>query len=284
MLFCHSDRKGFPMPRIRPARRCWRPLAAVAALALAASASYTVRPGDTLSHIAAHQGTTVSALADANGITDADRIVVGQRLRLPGSGGGASAPSDGSVHVVQPGEALSGIAAGYGVRWGALAEANGLVDPNVIRAGARLTIPGASQPATSRPSAPSHAEVERIIERVSREHGWSPAFVKAVAWQESGWNNAAVSHAGALGIMQVMPETGRRVSRAHGRPLDLHDPEDNVRAGVLFLDELYGLTGRDGRMTLAGYFQGLGNVSRYGLFTATERYIDNVLALRERFR
>ena len=59
---------------------------------------------------------------------------------------------------------------------------------------------------------------------------------------------------------------------------------DNVRAGVLFLDELYALTGGDVRMTLAGYFQGLANVRRNGMFNATERYIDNVLALRERFR
>jgi soluble lytic murein transglycosylase-like protein len=138
--------------------------------------------------------------------------------------------------------------------------------------------PAAGQPASSR------AEIGRLIERVSREHGWNPAFVKAVAWQESGWNNSVVSHAGAIGIMQVLPETGQRVARSYGRTLDLRDPEDNIRAGVLFLDELYSLTGRDARMTLAGYFQGLANVRRNGMFTATERYIDNVLALRERFR
>lgn len=271
------------MPRIRPARPGWRPLAAVAALAFAASASYEVRPGDTLSHIAARHGTSVSALAAANGLGNPDRIYVGQRLRLPGPPA-STASAGGVIHVVQWGETLSGIARRYGVRSNAITQANGLADPNLIRTGARLAIPGAGEPVAGQPAPPSRAEVGRLIEQISRQYGWNPAFVKAVAWQESGWDNRAVSHAGALGIMQVMPETGQRVSRRYGRTLDLHDPADNVRAGVLFLDELYGLTGRDARMTLAGYFQGLGNVRRHGMYTATERYIDNVFALRERFR
>ena len=277
------------MDRIRPARRAWPLLASITAFALAATAGYTVRPGDTLSAIAARNGTSVSSLAEANGISDPNHITAGQTLQLPGSaGGGNSATGGGSgsdsiIHEVQAGEHLSGIARHYGVSAAAIATANGLGDPNLVRAGARLTIPGASTPAAGQPAPASKDEVGRLIERIAREHGWNPAFVKAIAWQESGWNNAVVSSAGAIGIMQVMPGTGAHVSRRYGRTLDLRDPTDNIRAGVLFLDELYAITNGDPRMTLAGYFQGLANVRRNGLYNATERYIDNVLALRERF-
>ena len=284
----HPDAGAAPGLRSAPRRHGTAVLAGVTGLLLAAGASYTVQPGDTLSEIAARHGTSVSALAAANSLTEPDRIVAGRTLTLPGSGGGSGAAATGVAsrvtHTVAPGETLSGIAVRYGVRASAIAQANGLPDPNFVRAGARLTIPGARAPAEGQPQPASRAQIEALIERIAREHGWSPAFVKAVAWQESGWNNAVVSHAGAIGVMQVLPTTGQEVSRSYGRALDLRVPEDNIRAGVLYLDALYTLTGRDVGMTLAGYFQGLGSVRREGLYDRTERYIDNVLSLRERFR
>jgi LysM repeat protein len=115
------------MPRIRPARHGWRPLAAVAALALAASAGYTVRPGDNLTRIAARHGTTVGAIASLNGIANPDRILAGQTLQLPA--GARPAAGGGLVHTVQRGETLSGIAVRYGVPSRTIAQANGLADP-----------------------------------------------------------------------------------------------------------------------------------------------------------
>jgi N-acetylmuramoyl-L-alanine amidase len=134
-------------------------------------------------------------------------------------------------------------------------------------------------------AAAARAEAGAIIHRVARANGWSPAFVKALAWQESGWQQDVVSSAGAVGIMQVMPETGEFVSRhLVGRSLDLDDPEDNVVAGVAFLQYLWELTDGDPELTLAGYYQGLRSVREVGMHDHTERYIANVLALRERFR
>lgn len=197
--------------------------AALVALTFAASAHYEVRPGDSLSQIAARNGTTTTALASANGISN----------------------------------------------------------PDLIRIGQRLTIPSAQRSGVS----PSQAEVGRLIEEISHAYGWSPAFVKALAWQESGWNNEVVSSAGAIGIMQVMPGTGSFVSRhLVGRELDLHDPRDNVVAGVAFLQYLWELTGGDVRQTLAGYYQGLASTRQNGMYPSTKAYIANVLALRERFR
>lgn len=210
-------------PSGRPVRRAGRTLLTVVSLAaviFASGASYEVRPGDTLSGIAARHNTTVLELAVANDLQDPDYVQAGQRLRLPR----AAAPAD--------------------------------------RAG-----------------------TGRLIADVARPRGWSPAFVKALAWQESGWNNGRISSAGAIGIMQVMPETGRFISRELvGRPLDLHDPRDNVIAGVAFLQYLWELTGGDVKDTLAGYYQGLRSVRHNGRYPSTERYVANVLALRERFR
>lgn len=200
-------------------------------------------------------------------------------------------------YTVEFGDTLSEIAARFDVSVGRLADANDLDDPDRLVAGTRLALPpadpgsaeagpGADGAATTDPPAPaSRGQVGELIERTARAHGWSPAFVKALAWQESGWNQDRVSSAGAIGIMQVMPTTGEFVS-AHlaGRPLDLDDPADNVLAGVLFLDYLYGLTGGDAERTLAGYYQGLASAREHGRFPSTDRYIDNVLALRARFR
>jgi murein DD-endopeptidase MepM/ murein hydrolase activator NlpD len=108
--------------------------------AAAQDGGHTVREGETLSDIAARNHTTVRALAEANGIGNANRITIGQVLVIPSGGGAAAAV----VHVVAPGETLSGIASRYGTSSRALASANGISDPNLVRIGARLTVPAGS--------------------------------------------------------------------------------------------------------------------------------------------
>jgi soluble lytic murein transglycosylase-like protein len=187
-----------------------------------------------------------------------------------------------TVIQVRGGDTLSALAQQHGTTVEALVAQNQLPDPDRIRAGQQLQLPTAPA-ATAVPA--DRAAVGQLIDQVARERGWSPAFVKALAWQESGWNPEAVSSAGAIGIMQVMPDTGRFVSRELvGRDLDLHDPHDNVVAGVAFLQHLWELTDGDVELTLAGYYQGLRSVREQGRYPDTERYIANVLALRERFR
>ncbi|MDQ3932895.1 MAG: LysM peptidoglycan-binding domain-containing protein [Actinomycetota bacterium] len=270
-------------------------LVTTAALVVVSTAHYTVRRGDTLWDIGARYCTSVRALAAANGIRNPDRIYPGQRLVLPGSAG--RGPSQRSMHRVCPGENLTSIAARHGVGVADLVAANHLSDRDYIQAGQQLAIPGQ---AGGTPATPRQARIptrerskagpvprtsaERLIDAAARRYGWDPALVKAVAWQESGWQQHVVSRTGAVGIMQVQPGTGAFVSRRLvGRSLDLKDPADNVLAGVAFLDHLRDLTGGDQRLMLAGYYQGLASVRANGWYPDTIRYVDNVLRLKRRY-
>jgi LysM repeat protein len=108
----------------------------------AAAATYTLKPGDTLGGVAQRFHVTVGALASANHIADPNKVYAGQTLVIPGAVSAASAtPVAG--HVVRSGETLGGIAARYHVSVGALAKANGIANPNLIRVGQTLKIPGA---------------------------------------------------------------------------------------------------------------------------------------------
>ncbi|MDQ2727266.1 MAG: LysM peptidoglycan-binding domain-containing protein [Actinomycetota bacterium] len=127
------------------------PAAATAKLSgsgLAASAGapsrYTVRPGDTLSAIAEQYGTTVSALATANGVAHPDHILTGQDLTV-----------SLSPYTVRPGDTLGAIGARYGRSVAALVSANAVADPNVIVVGQILHVGGGNLPAAAQPTAPA---------------------------------------------------------------------------------------------------------------------------------
>jgi LysM repeat protein len=115
---------------------------------------HVVQRGETLYSIALRYGTSVAALVQANGLPNANYIYAGQRLTIPGSGGGSTrgggtAPGGSTVHVVQRGETLAGIALRYGTTAAAIATANGLRNANLIYVGQRLTIPAAGGGAVS---------------------------------------------------------------------------------------------------------------------------------------
>lgn len=106
------------------------------------SSTHTVRSGETLSEIGERYHVTVAQLKSWNGLRS-NSIRVGQRLRIRTSSSSTRVASGGgSVHVVRPGDTISGVAQRYGVSQSALRAANGLGSSSMIRAGTRLKIPG----------------------------------------------------------------------------------------------------------------------------------------------
>jgi LysM repeat protein len=109
------------------------------------TSSYTVQPGDTLGAIARRFGTTVTELVRINNITNPDALQVGQKLTVPGTGGGAAvnvpAAGQGKSYTVQRGDTLLSIARRFGLTVKQLQAANNITNPDRIYPGQVLTIP-----------------------------------------------------------------------------------------------------------------------------------------------
>ncbi len=104
---------------------------------------YIVRAGDTLSNIAQRFGTTTTAIANANGISNTNYIYVGQRLYIPASsaGGTTSWPVDSSYYIVKAGDSLSILARRFNTTVQAIAQTNGISNTSYIYVGQRLVMP-----------------------------------------------------------------------------------------------------------------------------------------------
>jgi soluble lytic murein transglycosylase-like protein len=110
-----------------------------------------------------------------------------------------------------------------------------------------------------------------------------PSLAKALAWQESGWQQDVVSSAGAVGVMQVMPSTARYINTSlGGGGLDVHTADDNVRLGVIYLRHLLSTMPNEHK-ALAAYYSGPGNVKN-DLDRGQTNYVRAVESLRSRFR
>jgi LysM repeat protein len=120
--------------------------------------TYIVQRGDTLGSIARRFGTTFTAIAQANNLANPNLILVGQQLTIPGAtipddsdtdtgnqpDGGDDPGTGGDVYTVNRGDTLNSIARRFGVSSTAIAQANGITNPNLIFPGQQLTIPGAT--------------------------------------------------------------------------------------------------------------------------------------------
>ncbi len=103
--------------------------------------THVVQPGETLGSIAALYGVNAADISAVNGITNPNLLRAGQQLVIPGVTQRQMLEARSTVHVVQSGESLSGIAQQYGVTMQAIMAANELSDPNTIMVGQRLLIP-----------------------------------------------------------------------------------------------------------------------------------------------
>jgi LysM repeat protein len=298
-----SDGAARSRPMGSVLRRSGGAVAMLVAVAVVVTASasgggrYTVRPGDTLSAIAARYHTSVAALVRLNHLPgNGNLILAGSSLRLPGAGhAGARADRHTVIrtYVVRPGDSLYAIAARYKhAGWRAIARRNHLPSSLVVVIGQHLKIPqhvrGHAHTARGvghlNGPVPSRDAVAGMIRATAARWGVDQRFALAISYEEAGFNQSVVSPVGAVGAMQIMPETGRWLSSyvVH-RPLDIRRAQDNVTAGVALLSVLMRETGGNMRTAAAGYYQGLASVHERGMYDDTKQYVANVLALRNRF-
>ena len=132
-------------------------------------------------------------------------------------------------------------------------------------------------------------EYAHIVRGHANNYDLDPALLAAVIYAESRFDPNARSDAGALGLMQLLPETARGIALRTGGTrfvvADLRDPEINVRYGSWYLDHLLDRYG-DTELALAAYHAGQGNVDRWLhnggsiAFPETRSYVDEVARVR----
>ncbi|HEX9983255.1 MAG TPA: lytic transglycosylase domain-containing protein [Thermoanaerobaculia bacterium] len=126
---------------------------------------------------------------------------------------------------------------------------------------------------------PNPSQFDRIIRDAAQRHSLPPELVTAVARVESDFNPLCVSHKGARGLLQVMPETGKRFGIRH--PDELFDPEANIAAGTAYLAWLMARYQGNLDYALAAYNAGEGAVDRHrGIppYRETQEYVRKVRA------
>jgi soluble lytic murein transglycosylase-like protein len=121
-----------------------------------------------------------------------------------------------------------------------------------------------------------------IVRAAAQAHGLPEALLQALIEVESGFDAAAVSPKGAIGLMQLMPQTARLL-----RVRDARDPAANVDGGARYLKELLARHGDDLALALAAYNAGPGAVQRSGgipRYAETQAYVPRVIARYHRLQ
>lgn len=220
----------------------------------AASKTYTVRAGDTLSGIASKHGVSLSAIFKANNFNGSTIIYPGQKIKLNGT---TTAAKSAPKAAAQDNSLVSNKFLHY--TYDAQTHTNANVSKRTL---------------LSR-QVPSPAQMRQIVADTAARHGVDPALALAHAQVESGFDARAVSPANAIGTMQVLPSTAKWMGDRVGRQLDPLDPYDNVTAGVLFIKYLQ-TNAKNRDEGIAAYYQGLAGVQNNGMYPDTKDYVRKV--------
>jgi soluble lytic murein transglycosylase-like protein len=123
----------------------------------------------------------------------------------------------------------------------------------------------------------TQAEIDTAIDLAAARHNVDPSLVRAVIKVESNFNPNAVSRKGAMGLMQLMPQTARQLNVDNP-----FDPQQNVDAGVRHLKRLMESYGGDIKLSLAAYNAGAGAVARSAgvpRIAETRKYVKRITEL-----
>lgn len=153
---------------------------------------------------------------------------------------------------------------------------------------------------TNKPSDPRYARMSRVrviatadlrmpdiylplLRKVAREHSIDQALLQAVMAAESGYDPNAISRKGAVGLMQLMPETARRYGVRN-----LYDPAENMRGGARYLSDLMQKFNNDMSLVLAAYNAGEDAIVRYGNrippYRETRQYVPRVMNFYQKYQ
>ena len=245
---------------------------------------HTVQSGEGFIAIARRYGVPAAVLANANGLTLTSVIAPGQRLRIPGRratvavGSASPSPAPSLRHVVAAGESFFSISQRYHVSPWRLAQVNGVSLMATIVPGQRLSLPQGARLAAG--GAPVDRDTVRgSLDKWAAVYGVDPKLARALAWMESGFQEDVTSSAGAIGVMQLLPETWEWVDTILLRQPTPRTYDGNVRAGVRYLRWQLDQFGGDVKLALAGYYQGARAVRERGLFDDTKQYVSVILQL-----
>jgi peptidoglycan hydrolase-like protein with peptidoglycan-binding domain len=185
-------------------------------------------------------------------------------------------------YVVRPGDSLTAIAQRSGTTLSKLAHLNKLDPARPLLIGTQLRLPASVQAAPTSVSASNAADVRASIDTWSAYYGIEPSLARALAWMESGYNNAVVSSVGAQGVMQLLPSTWDYVEKVLIGHAVQHDADGNVEVGLAYLHHLLQVFGGDEHLALAAWYQGERSVRAIGPLKVSKAFVADVLALKSR--
>ncbi len=211
-----------------------------------------VAPGQTLASIAQANGVTITDLASANGITNTNFVEAGQLLTIPAPGSAAASQSSGPTVTPTPPPASN---------QPILAANNTQLPPQLA-------------------AYPDRVALLPDFEQWASQYGVPAHLLEGLCWWESGWQASIVSVTGAIGVCQLEPYTVNSIETQFfgGKAMDAYDANSNIEMAAAWVHSLIQQAGGSIPTAVAAYYQGMGTIQKFGIYSETRPYVKGVMA------